>query len=100
MRDGNEINPGIEPNALWAREREMKMSDVKTGGVGFAGLLTVAFIVLKLCNVINWRWAWVFAPMWIPLGIVLGVLSIVGIVFLGAMILDKVKPKRRKKKKA
>ena len=30
-------------------------------------LLTVAFIVLKLCGVINWSWWWVLSPMWILL---------------------------------
>ena len=40
------------------------------GGVGFVGMLTIAFIVLKLCKVINWSWWWVTAPFWIPIGIV------------------------------
>ena len=35
-------------------------------GIGFRGLLTIAFIVLKLCGVINWSWLWVLAPLWIP----------------------------------
>lgn len=39
-------------------------------------LLTVAFVVLKLCNVINWSWWWVFAPLWIPVAIVVGFLLI------------------------
>lgn len=34
-------------------------------GIGFSGLLTVAFIVLKLCGIINWGWIWVFSPLWI-----------------------------------
>ena len=50
------------------------------GGIGFCGVLQVAFIVLKLCNVINWSWWWVLAPIWIPLAI--GLLLIV----LGAAI--------------
>lgn len=37
----------------------------KTGGIGFAGLLTIAFIVLKLCGVIAWSWWWVLSPVWI-----------------------------------
>lgn len=38
-------------------------------------LLTVAFVVLKLCNVITWSWWWVLAPLWIPTAsIVLGLL--------------------------
>ena len=46
------------------------MSNSKStgGGVGFCGLLAVAFIVLKLCKVIDWSWGWVFAPIWIPIG--------------------------------
>lgn len=41
-----------------------------TGGVGFCELLTVAFVVLKLCGIINWSWVWVLAPLWIPLSII------------------------------
>ena len=36
----------------------------KTGGIGMTGLLQIAFIVLKLCKVINWSWWWVLAPTW------------------------------------
>lgn len=38
-------------------------------GIGFTGLLTIAFIVLKLCGVITWPWIWVLCPLWIPLAI-------------------------------
>lgn len=34
---------------------------------GFCDILLIAFIVLKLCHVINWSWWWVLAPFWIPL---------------------------------
>lgn len=37
----------------------------------FISLLTIAFIVLKLCNVINWPWIWVLAPLWISILLVL-----------------------------
>lgn len=37
----------------------------------FPSLLTIAFIVLKLCNVITWSWWWVLAPLWIPVIIVI-----------------------------
>ena len=43
----------------------------------FTGLLTIAFIVLKLCGVINWAWIWVFAPLWLPIVLVVGVYLIV-----------------------
>jgi len=35
------------------------------GGIGFCGLLTITFIVLKLCKVITWSWIWVLSPLWI-----------------------------------
>lgn len=28
-------------------------------------LLAIVFMVLKLCKVIDWHWAWVFSPLWI-----------------------------------
>lgn len=42
-------------------------SDTQTrgGGVGFAGLLTIVFITLKLTGVIAWSWLWVLSPIWI-----------------------------------
>lgn len=42
------------------------MSEKSSGGVGFCGLLTLLFIALKLCNVIDWSWYWVLSPLWIP----------------------------------
>lgn len=38
-----------------------------SGGIGFFGILTLIFIVLKLCGVINWSWIWVLAPSWISI---------------------------------
>jgi hypothetical protein len=37
------------------------------GSVGISGTsaLQIAFIVLKLCGVINWSWIWVLSPIWI-----------------------------------
>ena len=48
-------------------------------GIGFLGLLTIAFIVLKLTKCIAWSWWWVLAPMWMPLALVLLVVVIVGL---------------------
>ena len=44
-----------------------------TGGIGVVGLLQVAFIVLKLCNVIDWSWWWVLAPLWISVALGLSI---------------------------
>lgn len=40
-------------------------NEKNSGGIGFAGLLTIAFIVLKLTHVIDWSWWWVLSPLWI-----------------------------------
>lgn len=45
-----------------------------SAGIGFTGVLQVAFIVLKLCKVIKWSWWWVLAPTWI--GIIVAVVTI------------------------
>ena len=54
-----------------------KNSTAASGGIGFCGLLTVAFIVLKLCKVINWSWLWVLAPLWIPTALVILIIAII-----------------------
>jgi hypothetical protein len=55
-------------------------NDVKvSGGIGFAGLLAIVFIVLKLTKVITWSWWWVTCPLWLPWAIVLVVIIIYAI---------------------
>lgn len=44
-------------------------------GLSLSTLLQVAFIVLKLCNVIKWSWWMVLAPTWIAFAI--GALAII-----------------------
>lgn len=43
------------------------MENNTSDGIGFCGLLTIVFIVLKLCKVISWSWIWVLAPLWMPI---------------------------------
>ena len=45
--------------------RNKETNTTVTGGIGFCGLLTIVFIVLKLLNKISWSWIWVLAPLWI-----------------------------------
>lgn len=42
----------------------MSQANNATGGIGFAGVLFLLFLTLKLCSVIDWSWWWVFAPIW------------------------------------
>ena len=58
-----------------------------SGGIGFGGLLTVAFIVLKLTGYISWSWVWVLAPLWIPLLAGLAIFSVVLIILVIAAVL-------------
>lgn len=51
-----------------------------SGGVGFVGLLTITFIILKLCKVIDWSWVWVLSPLWIPLSLLIVILIIAAII--------------------
>lgn len=65
--------------------------------VSFLELLFLLFLGLKLANLINWSWIWVFAPLWIP---AIGVLIILGVVFLYLVVanaLDKGRIDGRKK---
>lgn len=43
-------------------------------GIGVCGALGIAFVILKLCHVIDWHWAWVTAPFWVPVAVVLMIL--------------------------
>ena len=51
-----------------------------TTGLGFADVLTIVFIVLKLTGVINWSWWWVLSPVWIGVIIIAVVLAVLFIV--------------------
>lgn len=47
-----------------------------SGGIGFAGLLAVLFIGLKLTGAIAWSWWWVLSPLWIGWASVLLIVAI------------------------
>lgn len=57
-------------------------SSARSGGIGFCGLLTIVFIVLKLLGKITWSWLWVLSPLWIVWAICLIILLIWGIIKL------------------
>jgi len=38
-------------------------SSSSSGGIGFVGLLTIVFIILKLVDKIDWTWFWVLSPI-------------------------------------
>jgi hypothetical protein len=54
-------------------------SSSSSGGIGFVGLLTIAFIVLKLFGIIAWSWWWVLSPILIATGLMLFVVILIAI---------------------
>lgn len=63
-----------------------KSNNSTGGGIGFLGLLTIVFIVLKLTNYIDWSWWWVLSPVWVPIILVVLILLIV---YLTGFLLSK-----------
>jgi len=59
-------------------------SSSSSSGVGFFGLLTIAFVVLKLTKVITWSWWLVLLPAYGGLG--LWILFILIILILARVI--------------
>jgi uncharacterized membrane protein YdbT with pleckstrin-like domain len=57
-----------------------KNSSSSNSGIIALGLLGVAFVVLKLCNVIDWSWWWVTLPFWGGIVLILLVLLIILII--------------------
>jgi len=52
-------------------------SSSTSGGIGFAGLLTIVFVTLKLLGKIDWSWGWVLSPLWISAILVIAMLLII-----------------------
>jgi hypothetical protein len=62
-------------------------SSSSSSGIGFAGLLTIAFIVLKLIHEIRWSWWWVLSPLWIGAALaVVIVLLVLGFAAIVAVV--------------
>lgn len=72
-------------------------STATSGGIGFTGLLTIAFIVLKLCSVINWSWWWVLSPIWISIGLAVAIFIVAMIVIIVMDIHDNRKSFKKRR---
>mgnify|MGYP006269161087 CR=1 FL=1 len=62
-----------------------------SASISTTGLLGVLFVGLKLTGYINWPWIWVLSPFWIPIAILLAILSIAGLTLLIAYFIDSSK---------
>ena len=54
-----------------------------SGNISFATLLQITFIVLKLCNIITWKWVFVLMPLLVEAGIAFILLIILLISLIG-----------------
>lgn len=61
----------------------MSSSNSSSSSIGFPGLLTLTFIVLKLTHVINWSWFWVLFPS------ILSILVFIIVMFVYSWFLDQ-----------
>lgn len=59
----------------------MSNSDSNSGGTSIVGLLGVAFVVLKLTEVIDWSWWFVTMPFWGGAALVTGMLCGFGLMY-------------------
>lgn len=65
----------------------MEKKVVVNSGISTSTLIGIAFVVLKLCGIIDWSWVWVTAPFWIPLALCLAFFAVWGVViFIIAII--------------
>ncbi|NHJ40522.1 MAG: hypothetical protein FK731_10865 [Asgard group archaeon] len=56
------------------------------GGLGLPTLLTIIFIILKATGVVDWKWYWVFSPIWITAGLAIVFFIFIGFILLAALI--------------
>lgn len=77
------------------RDRNINVSSSSSSGIGFVGLLTIVFIVLKLLGKITWSWWWVLSPLWISAAFV--ILIILGFLLWAFIsVLNDEKEQRKK----
>jgi hypothetical protein len=67
---------------VFKKRNDNLITNVTYNGISFTGLLTIAFIVLKLCKVINWSWWWVLSPIWINASVVIIAFIIIFALFI------------------
>lgn len=70
-----------------------------SSGIGSFGLLGVAFVVLKLCGVIDWSWWYVTMPFWIGFAIVGVGFAISGLIILAVSVIEAIAKSKRQSKK-
>ena len=64
-------------------------SEAVKSGVTFLELLFLLFLGLKLANLIDWNWIWVFAPIWVPFALAVAIFGIAFLYLAVSNLIDK-----------
>ena len=64
----------------------------------FAFILFITFMILKLCNVINWSWWWVTAPLWAGYAIGIAVTVIVLLIYSIYMLIRTARIRKQRQR--
>lgn len=57
-------------------------------GASLSTILTIVFVILKLCGIINWSWWLVLLPSIISIGLTVLVWAVIGLILLVALIAE------------
>lgn len=60
----------------------MKQENNNYNSINYLHILTLIFVVLKLCNVINWKWIFVIMPSLISIGLTIFIIVMILIIAL------------------
>lgn len=60
-------------------------------------LLTIIFVILKLCGVLTWSWWWVLSPLWGSLAIFIIVAVLVWLFGCIAVTIEKRRENKKKR---
>ena len=62
------------------KKKSKSESTVGSRLLGLAFLTTIIFLILRWTNVIDWRWVWIFAPLWISMALNLVIAIIIDVI--------------------
>mgnify|MGYP004536347521 CR=1 FL=1 len=59
-------------------------------------LVTIIFVILKLCGVLSWSWLWVLSPLWGGVAIIIVVAVLVWLFGCIAVIIEEKREKKNR----
>jgi len=65
--------------------------------IRFCGALTIVFIILRMLGIIAWNLWWIFAPLWIPVGLAIVILALTVVIVMGLDFMRKTREKNKQK---